>query len=82
MKHRMFPVVLFVAAAALVTPTYCWAYVDPNTVGFVSQFLAPLGTLLVSCLIYFRRKLSAGIRAGWRWLKRRPPGPSSDETMS
>jgi hypothetical protein len=80
--NRKFSFVLLVATAALVTPTYCWAYVDPNTMGFVSQFLAPLGTLLVSCLIYFRRKLSAGIRAGWRRLSRRPSGPSSDETMS
>jgi hypothetical protein len=82
MKHRMLPVLLVAASVAVLTPGYCWAYVDPNTVGFMSQFLAPLATLVVSCLIYFRRKLSAGITLGWRWLTNRKPEPSCDETNS
>jgi hypothetical protein len=78
----MLSVLLVAATAAVLTPGYCWAYVDPNTVLFVSQFLAPLGTLVVSCLIYFRRKLSAGIRLGWRWLTNRTREPSCDEINS
>lgn len=76
----MAPIILTVIGVLLVSPTVSWAYVDPNTVGFASQFLAPLGTLLVSCLIYFRRRLSAGVSAGWQWLRRRPPASHPDGT--
>jgi hypothetical protein len=71
--------ILFLATALwLVFAAPSWAYVDPNTLGFVSQVLAPLGTLLVSCLIYFRRKVTAGVSMGWQWLRRCVSKPRSD----
>ncbi len=41
----MAPIILTVIGVLLVSPTVSWAYVDPNTVGFASQFLAPFETL-------------------------------------
>jgi hypothetical protein len=72
MKTHKIAILLVITVVVLESPKASWAYVDPNTVGFASQFLAPLGTLLLSCLIYFRRKVSSGVAAGWRWLRGRP----------
>jgi hypothetical protein len=71
MKKLKIDFLLVLAIIILVNPKTSWAYVDPNTVGFATQFLAPLGTLLLSCMIYFRRKVSGAMSSGWRWLRGR-----------
>jgi hypothetical protein len=73
MKHKVILILLATLLLALDEPSASWAYVDPNTVGFASQFLAPLGTLLVSCLIYFRRQLGTGLSALLQWFRKREP---------
>jgi hypothetical protein len=78
MKIQVIPVLLLATVLWLAFPAPSWAYVDPNTLGFVSQVLAPLGTLLVSCLIYFRRKVTAGLSMGWQWLRSWVAKPRSD----
>ncbi len=75
----IFLIIISALCALLVSPTPSWAYIDPNTAGFVSQILAPLATLFVSCLIYFRRKLGAALSAGWRRLRGRLPDSNVDE---
>ncbi len=74
-------ILLAVIGVSLVNPPPCWAYVDPNTVGFVSQILTPLATLLVAGLIYFRRKVGGALLAGWRLFKGRLPEAHSDEEV-
>lgn len=72
-NRRILPALLMIACLALANPSRAFAYVDPNTMGFLSQTVAPLATLVVSCLVYFRRKLTAAASAAWRWLRRQPP---------
>lgn len=78
MKIQVFLILLLAIVFGLACPAPSWAYVDPNTLGFASQVLAPLGTLLVSCLIYFRRKVTAGVSLGWQWLRGCLSKPRSD----
>jgi hypothetical protein len=47
----------------------CWAYIDPNAGGFLSQILAPLAAILLSFLFYCRneiRKFVKSVRARWK----------------
>jgi uncharacterized membrane protein len=47
----------------------CWAYIDPNAGGFLSQILAPLAAILLSFLFYCRneiKKLAKSIRDRWK----------------
>ncbi len=82
MKVQVISILILALVLGLACPTPSWAYIDPNTLGFASQILAPLGTLLVSCLIYFRRKVSAGLSLGWRWLRKCVSKPRTDETVA
>jgi hypothetical protein len=41
----------------------CWAYVDPNAGGFLSQILAPLAALLLSFLFYCRREIGRLVKS-------------------
>jgi hypothetical protein len=71
MTRQIIAILLIVLVLALQKPTAAFAYIDPNSVGFVSQFLAPLGTLLVSCLVYFRRTIGKGLTLTYQWLRKR-----------
>jgi hypothetical protein len=82
MKRRAIYLLLAIFWIALTNPARAWAYVDPNTLGFVSQIVTPLVTLFVSCLIYFRRKFSAAITYFWRSLKRQPAASLDDGDAS
>jgi hypothetical protein len=82
MKVQVLAILLLAIALGLAFPAPSWAYIDPNTLGFASQILAPLGTLLVSCLIYFRRKVSAAVSIGWRWVRSFVSKPRSDDTIA
>jgi hypothetical protein len=82
MKVLVISILLLAIALEMVFPAPSWAYIDPNTLGFASQILAPLGTLLVSCLIYFRRKVSAAVSIGWRWVTSLVSKPRSDDTTA
>jgi hypothetical protein len=35
----------------------CWAYIDPNAGGFLSQILVPLGSIFLSFLFYCRKEI-------------------------
>jgi hypothetical protein len=57
----------------------CWAYIDPNAGGFLSQILVPLASILLSFLFYCRkeiRKLAKSARNRWRKIDSRD---TSDE---
>lgn len=56
----------------LTSPGLSLAYIDPQAGGFLMQLLAPLGAVVVSGLIYFRRQLG-------RLIKRRPPPADQPE---
>ncbi|GEM_PF-6322128 len=81
MKVEVISILLLAIAFGLIFPAPSWAYIDPNTLGFASQILAPLGTLLVSCLIYFRRKVSAAASVGWQWVRGLVSKPRTDDTI-
>lgn len=47
----------------------CWAYIDPNAGGFLSQILAPLSAILLSFVFYCRkeiRRFAKSIRDRWK----------------
>ena len=47
----------------------CWAYIDPNAGGFLSQILAPLAAIFLSFLFYCRSEISRfvkSVRNRWR----------------
>ncbi len=47
----------------------CWAYIDPNAGGFLSQILAPLAAVLVSFFFYCRkevRRFVKSVRDRWK----------------
>jgi len=35
----------------------CWAYIDPNAGGFLSQILVPLASIFLSFLFYCRKEI-------------------------
>jgi hypothetical protein len=41
----------------------CWAYIDPNAGGFLSQILAPLGAVALSFFFYCRNEIRAFIKS-------------------
>jgi len=41
----------------------CWAYVDPNAGGFLSQILAPLAALFLSFLFYCRKEIGRLVKS-------------------
>jgi hypothetical protein len=47
----------------------CWAYIDPNAGGFLSQILAPLAAIFLSFLFYCRKeikRLVKSVRDRWK----------------
>jgi hypothetical protein len=47
----------------------CWAYIDPNAGGFLSQILAPLASIFLSFLFYCRneiRRFAKSVRDRWK----------------
>lgn len=47
----------------------CWAYIDPNAGGFLSQILVPLASIFLSFLFYCRkeiRRLAKSVRDRWK----------------
>jgi len=57
----------------------CWAYIDPNAGGFLSQILVPLGSIFLSFLFYCRkeiRRLAKSARD--RWKRSDPPGDAHE----
>jgi hypothetical protein len=52
----------------------CWAYIDPNAGGFVSQILAPLAAISLSFLFYCRkeiRRFVKSVRNRWKGIDSR-----------
>jgi hypothetical protein len=48
----------------------CWAYIDPNAGGFLSQILAPLASILLSFLFYCRKEIGRFVKSVRdRWKK-------------
>jgi len=46
----------------------CWAYVDPNAGGFLSQVLAPLAAIFLSFIFYCRKEIGRLMKSGHdRW---------------
>jgi len=47
----------------------CWAYIDPNAGGFLSQILVPLASIFLSFLFYCRneiRRFVKSVRERWK----------------
>jgi hypothetical protein len=47
----------------------CWAYIDPNAGGFLSQVLVPLASIFLSFLFYCRkeiRRFAKSARDRWK----------------
>jgi hypothetical protein len=47
----------------------CWAYIDPNAGGFLSQILVPLGSIFLSFIFYCRkeiRRFAKSARDRWK----------------
>src|SRR5689334_8704861 len=58
----------------------CWAYIDPNAGGFVTQILAPLVSIFVSFLFYCRdeiKRLVKSVRHRWRGNDSRGAAPEA-----
>jgi hypothetical protein len=41
----------------------CWAYVDPNAGGFLSQIMAPLASIFLSFLFYCRKEIAKLVKS-------------------
>lgn len=41
----------------------CWAYLDPNAGGFLSQILAPLAAIFLSFLFYCRKEIRKFVKS-------------------
>ena len=41
----------------------CWAYIDPNAGGFLTQILAPLASIFLSFLFYCRKEIRKFIKS-------------------
>jgi len=60
----------------------CWAYIDPNAGGFLSQVLAPLAAIFLSFLFYCRkeiRRLVKSVRDRWKGIDSRGAAPKAGE---
>jgi hypothetical protein len=58
----------------------CWAYIDPNAGGFVTQILAPLVSIFLSFLFYCRneiKRLVKSVRNRWRGNDSRGAAPEA-----
>lgn len=61
--------ITFVLSFVLFWRGECWAYIDPNAGGFLSQILAPLAAIFLSFLFYCRneiRKFAKSVRDRWK----------------
>jgi hypothetical protein len=41
----------------------CWAYIDPNAGGFLTQILAPLGAIFISFVVYCRKEIRRFVKS-------------------
>jgi hypothetical protein len=41
----------------------CWAYIDPNAGGFLTQILAPLASIFLSFLFYCRKEIKRFVKS-------------------
>lgn len=41
----------------------CWAYIDPNAGGFLSQVLAPLAAIFLSFIFYCREEIRRFVKS-------------------
>lgn len=41
----------------------CWAYIDPNAGGFLTQILAPLASIFLSFLFYCRKEIRRFVKS-------------------
>jgi hypothetical protein len=79
--HRMSAITVGAIALILVVSWWseCWAYIDPNAGGFLSQILAPLTAIFLSFLFYCRkeiRRLAKSIRDRSKRID--PPGAAHE----
>ena len=48
----------------------CWAYIDPNAGGFLSQIVVPLASIFLSFLFYCRKEIRRFAKSAHdRWKK-------------
>jgi hypothetical protein len=85
-RHRPLALVAGVTAFILMLSWRgeCWAYIDPNAGGFLSQILAPLAAIFVSFLFYCRkeaRRYVKSVRDRWKKARSRSavPGPETHD---
>ena len=57
----------------------CWAYIDPNAGGFLSQILAPLAAIFLSFLFYCRNEISRFVKSVRNRLRRIDSREAPDE---
>jgi len=59
----------------------CWAYIDPNAGGFLSQILAPFAAIFVSFLFYCRKEIkrfAKSVRNRWKRVESRSAVPGHE----
>ena len=53
----MIKALLLISAAVLAAPSIAFAYIDPNTGGYVFQMLLPIATAVAAAFLFFKRHI-------------------------